>query len=142
MFRDDRLEYKNGTLQIKTSESEIPGATVRNDKQKPKRTTKFDFSGTNYDTCTRGHVACMEIMLEEDPELIENICKQAREIVGVRKPAYDDSNNKYATLQADPEFLARVSLFKKGRMQKKSNGGDASEGNDFNSNNCGYKNNY
>ena len=91
MFRDDRLEYKNGTLQIKTSESEIPGATVRNDKQKPKRTTKFDFSGTNYDTCTRGHVACMEIMLEEDPELIENICKQAREIVGVRKPAYDES---------------------------------------------------
>jgi hypothetical protein len=117
MFRDDRLEYKNGTLQVKMPETS--GFTVKNDKKpKPKRTTKFDFSGTNYETCTLGHVACLEAMLEEDPELIESICKQARDITGVRKPQHDhDNNDKYATLQTDPEFLARASLFKKGQKR-------------------------
>jgi hypothetical protein len=129
MFRDDQLEYKNGTLQLKTPE--IPGVTVKNDKKsqkpKPKRTTKFDFSGTNYETCTLGHVACLEVMLEEDPELIEDICKQARDIAGVRtgKPPRDcDTNDKYATLQTDPEFLARALLFKN-LKGKKSNRKDS-----------------
>jgi hypothetical protein len=104
LFCDDRLEYKNGALQVKMPE--IIGVTVKNDK-KPKRTTKFDFSGTNYETCTLGHVACLEAMLKDDPELVEKICKQAREFAGVRKP-HDDhaSDDKYAMLQADPEFLA------------------------------------
>jgi hypothetical protein len=145
MFRDDHLEYKNGTLQVKMQE--IPGAAVKNNiSQKPKRTTKFDFSGTNYETCTLGHVACMEIMLEEDPELIENICQQARDIVGVHKLVRDDhdSNEKYATLQTDPEFLARALLFEN-LKRKKGNGkdeviaGNGNEGNNFNSSNHGYK---
>jgi hypothetical protein len=129
MFRDDRLEYKNGTLQVKMPE--IPGVSTVNDKNdkksskpKSKRTTKFDFSGTNYETCTLGHVSCLETMLEEDPELLENICKQAREIAGVRKLSRDHAsgnNDKYATLQTDPEFLARASLFKN-LKGKKSNG--------------------
>jgi hypothetical protein len=126
MFRDDRLEYKNGTLQVKTLT--IPKNIVKNDKipQKPKRTTKFDFSGTNYETCTLGHVACLEAMFDENPELIENICKQAKEIAGLRKACDDrdddsNSNSKYALLKADPEFLARALLFRKG---KKSNGRD------------------
>jgi hypothetical protein len=132
MFRDDRLEYKNGTLQVKMPE--IPGVSTKNDKQKPKRTTKFDFSGTNYQTCTFGHLACLEAMFEDDPKSIENICERAREIAGVRKPCDDrDSNNKYATMQADPEFLARALLFKK---VKKSNGGaEVINGNDGNLNN-------
>jgi len=119
MFRDDRLEYKNCMLQVKMAEN--PGvATVNNDK-KPKRTTKFDFSGTNYETCTLGHVACLEAMLEEDPELVEDICKQAKEITDVRKPlAHNHDNDKYAMLQSDPDFLARASLFKK----RKDNGKD------------------
>lgn len=128
MFRDDRLEYKNGTLQVKMPE--IPGVSTVNDKNdkksskpKSKRTTKFDFSGTNYETCTLGHMSCLETVLEEDPELIENICKQAREIAGVRKLSRDHAsgnNDKYATLQTDPEFLARASLFKN-LKGKKSN---------------------
>ena len=109
MFRDDRLEYKNGSLQVKMPD--IPRVTIKNNKsQKPKQSTKFDFSGTNYETCTLGHVACLEAMLEEDPELIENICKLAKENVGVRKPCggddRDSNNLKYTTLQADPKFLA------------------------------------
>src|ERR1700678_3690150 len=94
MFRDDRLEYnvKNRTLQVKMPE--IPTArpaTVKNDRksQQPKlrRTTKFDFSGTNYETCTLGHVACLEAMIAEDSETIDEICKQLRELAsGVRKP--------------------------------------------------------
>ena len=120
MFRDDRLEYKKGMLQVNMPETS--GVTVKNDKPKPKRTTKFNFSGTNYETCTLGHVACLETMLKEDPKLIEGICKQANNIAGVCKPQHNLVNNKYAILQTDPEFLACVSLFKKG---KKSNRGDA-----------------
>ena len=122
LFRDDRLEYKNGTLQVKTLE-----VTVKNDKipQKPKRSAKFDFSGTNYETCMLGHVACLEAMLEDDPELIENICKQVREVARLHKACTDDddrdSNNKYALLQADPEFLARALLFKKGKKSNERN---------------------
>jgi hypothetical protein len=118
MFRDDRLEYKNGTLQLKLPE--IPGPS--NDKKKPRRTTKFDFSGTNYEVCTIAHVACLETMLEEAPELIETICRQAKEIAGVRKPAGPSlalaCDDKYTSLQADPEFAARASLFKKGKIRK------------------------
>jgi hypothetical protein len=118
MFRDDRLEYKNGTLQLKMPD--ISGPTA-NDKKKPRRSTKFDFSGTNYETCTLGHVACLEAMLEEDPNLIDTICQQARELAGVRKPA-PARDDKYASLQTDPEFAARALLYRKG---KKSNGKDA-----------------
>lgn len=118
MFRDDRLEYKDSTLQLK---QDILGANLKNDgktlKPKSKRTTKFDFSGTNYETCTRGHMASLETMFEEVPEVIKDICKQARELASVRKPSRDDryldnNESKYATLQTDPEFLARASLFK------------------------------
>jgi hypothetical protein len=126
MFRDDRLEYKNGTLQLKMPE--IPGARVstadskKDKKPKSKRTTKFDFSGTNYETCTLGHMSCLEAMLEEAPELIEDICKQARDIGGVRKQLRGDhdNNDKYATLQTDPEFLARASLFKNLKGKKRN----------------------
>lgn len=124
MFHDDHLEYKNSTLQVKTLA--VPKDTVKNDKipQKPKRTTKFDFSGTNYETCTLGHVACLEAMLQEDPELIEDICKQAQEISGMRKAlACDDhADNKYTLLKADPEFMARASLFKNLKRKSRSNG--------------------
>src|ERR1700678_66845 len=164
MFRDDRLEYnvKNRTLQVKMPE--IPTArpaTVKNDRksQKPKlrRTTKFNFSGTNYETCTLGHVACLEAMLEEDPELIEDICRQARDIADVRKLLRDHDNNKFAALQSNPDFLARASLFKKGfKKEKKTNRMEAShkdadnhdfdgkelEGNKHNYHNHGYKNIY
>ena len=56
-------------------------------------------------------------MLEEDQDLIETICQQAREIAGIRKPV-PSRNGKYSSLQTDPEFAARALLFKKG---KKSN---------------------
>jgi hypothetical protein len=142
MFRDDRLEYKDGTLQLK---QDILGANLKNDKKtlkpKSKRTTKFDFSGTNYETCTRGHVACLETMVEEVPEMIEDICKQARDLASIRKSSRDDryldnNESKYATLQTDPEFLARASLFKN-LKGKKSNGRaratlEDNEGNDSN----------
>ena len=126
MFRDDRLEYKNGTLQLKP---EIPGAILKNDKKpRSRRTTRFDFSGTNYETCTRGHMSCLETMLAADPELIEDICKHAKELAGVRKSLLrdddDDNDSKYATLQTDPEFLARASLFQN-LKGKKSNSGRA-----------------
>lgn len=52
------------------------------------------------------------------PGINWNIWKQAKENVGVHKPCGDDcdSNNlKYTALQADPEFLAHASLFKKGK---------------------------
>lgn len=115
MFRDDCLDYKKGMLQVRMPE--IPkGGT-----QKPRRTTKFDFSGTNYETCTLGHIACLEAMAEEDSELIEEICKQAREVAGIRKPLAPlapRENDKYSTLQTNPEFLARALLFKK---RKKNN---------------------
>ena len=86
---------------------EIPGLT--NDKKKPRRSTKFDFSGTNYESCTLGHVACLENMLEEEPDSIRTICDQAREI-GSRKlaaPSLAD-DDKYASLKTDPEFMARA----------------------------------
>ena len=118
MFRDDRLEYKNGTLQLKMPE--IPGPTT-SDNKKPRRSTKFDFSGTNYENCTLGHVSCLEAMLEEDQDLIKTICQQAREIAGIRKPV-PSREGKYSSLQTDPEFVARALLFKKG---KKSNRRDA-----------------
>jgi hypothetical protein len=126
MFRDDCLEYKNGTLQVRMPE--IPGVTVKNDKQKPKRSTKFDFSGTNYENCTLGHMSSLEAMLEDDPEPIEYICEQARKIAGMRKPCDDRaSDNKYATLQADPEFLARALLFQKGKKTLSKGGADSTE---------------
>jgi hypothetical protein len=119
MFRDDRLEFKNGTLQLKMLED--PWPTSSRDTKKPRRSTKFDFSGTNYETCTLGHVSCLEAMLEEDPDLIETICQQAKEIAAIRKPAPSESHDdKYSTLQTDPEFAARALLFKKG-FGKKSN---------------------
>ena len=126
MFRDDRLEYKNGTLHIKAPEISGVNAKGKERKtQKPKRTTKFDFSGTNYETCTQGHVACLEVMLKYDTKLVEEICKQAREIApGIRtgKPlASHEHHDKYSLLQSDPEFLARASLFKN-LMGKKNNG--------------------
>jgi hypothetical protein len=93
-----------------------------NDKKKPRRSTKFDFSGTNYESCTLGHVACLEAMLEEEPNSIGTICDQAREIGGGRKPAQSlAEDDKYASLKTDPEFMARALLFKKG---KKTNGRD------------------
>ena len=55
MFCDNHLEYKNGMLQVKMLET---GVTVKNNK-KPKRSAKFDFSGTNYETCMLGHITCL-----------------------------------------------------------------------------------
>ena len=131
MFRDDRLEYKNCTLQVKMPD--IPVARVNKNNSKPKssrRTTKYDFSGTNYETCTLGHVSCLETLLEMDPDLIENICKQARELAGVRKLSRDHDNmDKYTALQTDPEFLARASLFKN-LKGKKNKGGAAHKDNE------------
>lgn len=133
MFRDDHLEYKNGTLQVKMSEIPTGGYTVNKNTQKPKRTTKFDFSGTNYETCTLGHIACLEAILDDDPELIDDICKQARELasVGVRKLCDDRDSNKYATLQTNPEFLARALLFKKGKKKYRTNEASGNEGNNL-----------
>ena len=134
MFRDNCLEYKNGTLQVKMPE--ISGVTnEKSQKPKPRRSTKYDFSGNNYETCTLGHVACLEAMLEDDLELIEDICKQAKDLAGVRKPLHDhDNSGKYATLQTDPEFLARAMLFKKGKKSNRRNAthedNEESKGND------------
>ena len=115
MFHDNHLEYKNGMLQVKMPE--ISGVQINNpDKKKLRQTTKFDFSGTNYETCMLGHVACLEAMFKEDLELIEDICKQVRDFAADRNPQNDhDNNDKYAMLQTDPKFLSHLSLFKKKR---------------------------
>lgn len=119
MFRDDCPEYNKGTLQVKMSD--IPAFNAKGGTQKPRRTTKYDFSGNNYETCTLGHVACLEEMSEEDRELIEEICKQAREVAGVRKLLAPCEHDKYSTLQTDPEFLARALLFKSQKGKKNNN---------------------
>src|ERR1700678_3693652 len=132
MFRDDRLEYKRGTLQVKMPE--IPGARAQDNEKKPRQTTKFDFSGTNYETCTLGHVACLEAIIAEDSETIDEICKQSRELAsGVRKPlAPRAEHDKYSALQADPEFLAHALLFKNLKGKKVKNDGSNSTGANLN----------
>ena len=80
--------------------------------QKQKHSTKFDFSGTNYEIQTLGYLAGIEEECKLDPNLIKKICKKAKKANGAQKPAGGDHEvkDKFASIWSDPAFLARTSL--------------------------------
>lgn len=64
-------------------------------------------------------------MIEHDPDLVQDICRKAKDIVGHQKLGWDDqdgSNDNYAVLQADPDFLAHALLFKNMKEKKDNRG--------------------
>ena len=123
MFQDNHLEYKMGTLTIK---NQTPDASKN---IKPKQTTKLDFSDGNYEKCTLGHSASMNVA-KENPKLYERICEKVKEVV-LQKSANDtdtDDNDNCISFKADPEYLACALLFSKKKIC--SNGDDSGSGND------------
>lgn len=132
MYRDDRLEFKKGSLLVKKTEITTASAsgmdTGEDGKliQKQKRSTKFDFSGTNYLAKTLGYRAGMEDEHNMDSDLFTKICDRAKKASGARKPACDpeDVEDKYASIRLDPAFIARASLRSiiSGRIRKTEDG--------------------
>jgi hypothetical protein len=114
MYRDDRLEYKKGSLLVKKTETATGMDTEEDQKsmQKQKRSTKFDFSGTNYLAQTFGYCSGIKAEHKIDPDLFTKICDKAKKASGARKPADDseDVEDKYASIRLDPAFIARASL--------------------------------
>lgn len=112
MYRDDRLEYKKGSLSVKKTETAVNTEEDGKPIQKLKRSTKFDFSGTNYEIETFGYLAGIEQEYELDPNLFKRICENAKKASGARKPAGGDREieDKFASIRSDPAFLARTSL--------------------------------
>jgi hypothetical protein len=97
MYRNDHLEYKNGSLSAKTMEVKVtestPEANADDDAEdtkggakvkKRKRLAKFDFSGTNYEACTMGYLAGIETEFADDPDFYTKICSKAREASSAR----------------------------------------------------------
>jgi hypothetical protein len=109
MYRDDRLEFKKGSLLVKKTETTMDTGEDGNPMQKQRRSTKFDFSGTNYEVVTFGYLAGIEDEHKIDPNLFKNICDKAQKASSTRKPV-EIINDKYSSIRSDPAFLARASL--------------------------------
>lgn len=128
MYRDDRLEFKKGSLSVKKTETAVDTGEDGKTTQKQKRSTKFDFSGTNYEIQTLGYLAGIEEECKLDPNLFKKICEKAKKANGARKPAGGDHEveDKFASIQSDPAFLARTSLRAKmsGRVIFKTENGE------------------
>jgi hypothetical protein len=56
MYRDDRLVYNNGSLVVKKTETTVDTGEDRKTVQKQRCSTKFNFSGTNYEVPTMGYL--------------------------------------------------------------------------------------
>jgi hypothetical protein len=110
MFRDGHLEYKNGILSVRKTQT--AGGTEEDGKntQKQKRLAKFDFSGTNYLSCTLGYIAGIEAEYKEDQDFFKRIRMQVNEVAGVRRSPHNDDQDKFVKLRSDPQFLARTAL--------------------------------
>ena len=132
MYRDDRLEFKKGSLSVKKTETAVDTGEDGKTTQKQKRSTKFDFSGTNYEVQTLGYLAGIEEECKLDPNLFKKICEKAKKANGARKPAGGDHEveDKFASIRSDPAFLARTSLRAKmsGRVIFKTENGENSNG--------------
>lgn len=110
MYRDDRLEFKKGSLLVKKTETTLDAGEDGKTVQKQRRSIKFDFSGTNYEVLTLGYLAGIEDEYKMDPNLFTKICDQAKKASGARKPAVSVVEDKFASIRLDPAFLARASL--------------------------------
>jgi hypothetical protein len=135
MYRDDRLEFNKGSLTIKKTETTVDTGKDGKMMQKQRRSTKFDFSGTNYEVQTYGYLSGIEDMLKTDPNLFTKICDKAKKASGARKPAGEVVEDKFASMRLDPAFLARASLRAKiisGRAIRKEtfNADEANDGGD------------
>ena len=78
--------------------------------QKQRRSTKFDFSGTNYEVQTMGYLAGIEDEHKMDPDLFMKICDKAKQASGAQKPTSEVAEDKFASMRLDPAFLVRASL--------------------------------
>lgn len=110
MFRDGRLEYKNGILSIRKTQTAKGAGGDGGDTRGQKRSAKFDFSGNNYLSCTLGYIAGIEVEYKEDRDFFKRIRTQVNEVAGVRRSPHDDDQDKFAKLRSDPQFLARAAL--------------------------------
>lgn len=99
MYRDDRLEFKKGSLLVKKTETTVDAGEDGKMIQKPRRSTKFDFSGTNYEVQTMGYLSGIEDEHKEDPNLFTKICNKAKQASGARKPAGEVIEDKFATIR-------------------------------------------
>ena len=128
MHRDDRFEFKKGSLFVKKTETAADTGEDGKTTQKQKRSTKFDFSGTNYEIQTLGYLTRIEEECKLDPNLIKKICKKAKKANGTQKPAGGDHEveDKFASIRSDPAFLARTSVQAKmsGRVIFKTKNGE------------------
>lgn len=98
--------------------------------RKPRRSTKFDFSGTNYEVQTMGYLSGLEDEHREDPNLFTKICNKAKQASSAQKPAGEVVEDKFATIRSNPAFLARASLRTKilGRTIHKVTSGNCENG--------------
>jgi hypothetical protein len=110
MYRDDRLEFNKGSLLVKKTETSVDTGKDGKTMQKQRRSTKFDFSGTNYEVQTLGYLAGIEDEHQADPSLFMKICDKAKQASGARKPAGEVVDDKFASMRLDPAFLSRASL--------------------------------
>jgi hypothetical protein len=112
MYRDDRLEFKKGSLLVKKTETTMDTGEDGKTLQKQKRSIKFDFSGTNYEVLTYGYLAGIEEEYKMDPDLFTKICDKAKKASNARKPTVDSEvvEDKFSSMRLDPTFLARASL--------------------------------
>ena len=109
MYRDDRLEFNKGSLTIKKTETAVDTGKDGKIMQKQRRSTKFDFSGTNYEVQTCGYLTGIKVEHETDPNIFTKICEKAKKASGARKPV-EVVEDKFASMRSDPAFLARASL--------------------------------
>lgn len=58
------------------------GCRYRKMTQKQKHSTKFDFSGTNYEIQTLGYLVGIEEECKLDPNLFKKICEKAKKVNG------------------------------------------------------------
>ena len=109
MYRDDRLEFNKGSLTIKKTETAVDTGKDGKIMQKQRRSTKFDFSGTNYEVQTCGYLAGIKVEHETDPNIFTKICNKAKKASGARKPV-EVVEDKFASMRSDPAFLARARI--------------------------------